>query len=148
MADTKGDVELDVVASIDGAVANVKVLEKETTAAAKRMEEGFGELIVSSRAWSAATSQMLANNRDGAVALGKVGQEAQGSGLGIRDLSDVLRDHRREHVQTARAVGAFTKELEGLLGAGNETAAMLGSLAGGLAVGGGFGLLIEGAKLL
>jgi hypothetical protein len=63
-------------------------------------------------------------------------------------VSEKLREHRREHVQTARAVGAFTKELDGLVGKGNEVAGVLAGLAGGLAMGGALGLGIEAVKLL
>jgi chemotaxis protein histidine kinase CheA len=65
----------------------------------------------------------------------------------ISTLSEKLREHRTEHVQTSRAVASFTKELDGLFGKGNEVAGMFASLAGGLAIGGGFGLAIEAVKV-
>jgi uncharacterized surface protein with fasciclin (FAS1) repeats len=64
----------------------------------------------------------------------------------IGGLSEKLREHRSEHVQTSRAVSAFTREISGIIGPGNEAAKVLGGLLGGLAMGGGFGLALEGIK--
>jgi hypothetical protein len=75
----------------------------------------------------------------------RAAKQAEGA---IESLSARLREHRSEHVQTARAVGAFTRELEGIVGKGNAAAGAIAALAGGLAIGGGFGFAIEGAKLL
>ena len=65
---------------------------------------------------------------------------------GLGSLSEILREHRQEHMGTARAAHMFTAELDSLMGKGSELGSVLGGLAGGLAAGGAVGLAFEGAK--
>ena len=72
--------------------------------------------------------------------------KAEETGGVFDSLSEKLREHRAEHVQTARAVRSFTTELDGITGKGTELTGVLAGLAGGLAMGGPLGLGIEAVK--
>ena len=80
-----------------------------------------------------------------AGAFKEAGAGAEESGNAIGKLSEVLREHKSEHVQAARSARFFTSEIAELTGKGSEASVVLGKLAGGLAAGGLVGVAFAGA---
>lgn len=81
------------------------------------------------------------------VVSSELGRSTRAAGDSMARFSDVLRDHRREEVQTGRQIAFFTRQIEEFTGKGNESAAMLGTLAGAFAMGGVFEVGMELAKV-
>src|SRR5690242_5512242 len=96
---------------------------------------------------TADTKRMLQGIRDSAndTFRGVEGSAGRAGGS-IGKLSELLREHKSEHVQTARAVKAFTGELEGLLGKHAALAGFMGGVLGGLASGSIFIAAFEAIK--